>query len=755
MDLIQRFFVALAFSLVASALVAAEADRGKQLYQKSCVRCHGAAGEGTKHYSQRLAGDRPLADLAKVIAETMPDDDPGTCTGADAQAVAAYIYNEFYSPIAQARHRPARIELAHLTVRQYQNVLADLVGSFGPTVRYDDRRGLKAEYFRSRNMNRGERAIERTDAQVDFSYGESSPDPTKIKPAEFSAHWQGAVLPVETGDYEFVVRTHNGARLWVNGTVKPLIDAWVKSGNDTEYRAAIRLLGGRAYPLRLQFLKGKEKTASVALLWRPPSQPLQIVPERCLWPGWTPEVYVTPAVLPADDRSTGFERGNTVSQAWDQATTEGAVDAATFVAGRLKHFAGVDDKTSDRTGQLKQFARRFAERAFRRPLTDDEARLYVDRQFQRAADSNVALTRSLILVLKSPRFLYPGIPSDKPDAYETASRLALGLWDSLPDETLLKAAAAGKLNVRADVLKQTERMIADPRARAKVRAFLLQWLKVDLQPDLAKDPAKYPGFDPQLVADLRASLELFLDDVVWSEASDFRQLLLANQVYLNGRLAKFYGVNLPADAGFQKVPLDEAERAGVLSHPYLLSTFAYTASSSPIHRGVFLARSVVGRMLRPPPEAVAPLAADLRPELTTRERVALQTKPETCQACHGLINPLGFALERFDAVGRFRREENGKPIDATGYYLDQAGATGQFVGARALAEYLAGSPEVQGAFVEQLFLYLVKQPIRAYGDAREEDLRARFAGQGYSIRRLLIDIVTDVALAPAAPAEKT
>ena len=151
--------------------------------------------------------------------------------------------------------------------------------------------------------------------------------------------------------------------------------------------------------------------------------------------------------------------------------------------------------------------------------------------------------------------------------------------------------------------------------------------------------------------------------MVWSPASDFRQLLLADYLYLNGRLARFYGGNLPADSSFQKVSLDPEARAGVLSHPYLMATFAYTSTSSPIHRGVFLARNVLGQMLRPPPEAFTPLPAELHPSLTTRERVALQTQPQACQSCHSMINPLGFTLEHFDAVGRYQAKEKDKPID--------------------------------------------------------------------------------------------
>jgi len=348
-------------------------------------------------------------------------------------------------------------------------------------------------------------------------------------------------------------------------------------------------------------------------------------------------------------------------------------------------------------------------------------------------------------VLNSPRFLYQDTAAD-PDGYDVAARLSLGLWDTLPDRELLAAAASGQLANRSDVARQAERMLADPRAHAKVREFFLAWLKVDPAPDLAKDSKRFPGFDAAIASDLRSSLDLFLDDLLWSETSDFRQLLLADYLYLNGRLARFYGIDLPADAPFQKVTLNPHERAGVLSHPYLMSAFSYTATSSPIHRGVFLARNVLGQSLRPPPEAFTPLAPDLHPGLTTRERVALQTSSQACQSCHSMINPLGFTLEHFDAVGRYQDKEKGKLIDATGAYLTRTGERVTFAGVRDLARYLAASEETQEAFVERLFHCLVKQPIRAFGPRELPDLRQYFASHDCNMRKLIVEIMAASAL---------
>jgi cytochrome c553 len=752
--------------------LAAEGATGEQIYRKKCASCHGTDGEGTKERPKPLVGDRSPAQLARFIAKSMPKDDPGSCKGEDAEKVAAYIHDAFYSTAARERTKPPRIELSRLTVRQYQNAVADLIGSFRTPARLDDSHGLNAEYFRSYGLRNGNRVFERTDPAVHFDFGESSPDFESFEAHQFGIRWEGAVLAPDTGTYEFIVRTEHGARLWVNNTEKPLIDAWVKSGNDTEYRASIVLMGGRAYPLRLDFAKGKQGEpdgkkdetkpppvkASIVLEWKPPQRPAEVIPERNLSPQRVPETFVTATPFPPDDRSTGYERGTSVSKAWDAATTDAAIEAADYVVAHLRQLSGVDDGASDRAPRLRDFCRRFAERAFRRPLTAEQAEACIERQFKDTANVETAVKPVVLRVLKSPAFLYREVGDD---SYDVASRLSFGLWDSLPDQELLEAAVAGKLANREQVARQAERMVADPRAHAKIRAFLLQWLKVESVPDISKDSKQFSGFDPALASDLRTSLELFLEDVVWSKNSDFRRLLLADDLYINGRMAKYYGIDLPADAPFQKAKLNPEQRAGVLTHPYLMATFSYTAASSPIHRGVFLAKSVLGVSLRPPPEAFTPLSAELHPKLTTRERVALQTKPVSCQACHGIINPLGYTLENFDAAGRYREKDNGQPVDSTGTYETRTGEKVKFASARDLAKFMAGSEEVHSAFTEHLFQYLVKQPIRAYGPRQLADLRDSFVGHDFSIRNLVADIVTRAALpdrkaqapAEAAPAK--
>jgi hypothetical protein len=808
----MRFPLAWTLAVVLAAGQFAFADpAGEQIYFKRCATCHGESGEGTKKHKKALTGEKSVEQLTKLIAKTMPEDDPGTLSAAESEKVAAYIHETFYSPEARERNKPPRVELARLTVKQYRNAVSDLIATFRPAAKSDGATGLRGEYYAGRNprndrRGKDRRIFERIDPEVRFTFGTGGPDPQTFDPYEFSARWEGSVLAPQTGEYDFVVRTEHALRLWVNDLRVPLIDAWVKSGSDTEFRGSIFLIAGRSYPLRLEFSKSQQGVndkkrarakppapASITLLWKLPDRVPEVIPSRHLIVTRTPEVYVPTTSFPPDDRSMGWERGTTVSKAWDQATTDAAIETAVYISANLDELAGVraanfdpgpgsgnpasinldrksgpDVPAAERAKKVRAFAGRFVERAFRRPLTSEEQLLYIDRHFESAKDPDQAIKRVVLLTLKSPRFLYRE-PATANDGYAVASRLSFALWDSLPDDELLKAASAGKLSSREEIAKQAERMLAGPRTKTKLRDFLHTWLKVDQSRDVAKDPKRFPGFDAAIVSDLRTSLDLFLDDVVWSEGSDFRRLLRDDSVYLNGRLARFYGAGLsanqdslrlalalvplpgilqpPIDLPFAKTKLDASERAGVLTHPYLMSTFAYTGTTSPIHRGVFLARGVLGVALRPPEDAFTPLPEELHPNLTTRERVMLQTKPANCQSCHVLINPLGFTLERFDAVGRHRTQDNGKPVDASGTYETRSGKVVKLTGARELGEFLANSDEVHAAFVQQLFHHLVQQPVRAYGATTPTELRQAFATSGFNMRRLAIEVATRAALA--------
>ena len=248
-----------------------------------------------------------------------------------------------------------------------------------------------------------------------------------------------------------------------------------------------------------------------------------------------------------------------------------------------------------------------------------------------------------------------------------------------------------------------------------------------------------------MLADLRESLLQFIDQVVWSEKSDYRELLRADYLLLNERLAKFYGQSVQGDA-FQRVAFDPKQRAGVVTHPYLLASMAYSRQTSPIHRGVFLTRNIVGMSLKPPPMAVAFEDSHFNPSLTMREKITELTRNNSCMSCHSTINPLGFSLENFDAIGRWRTKDNNKPVNAVSEFADADGLKVRLTGPRDIVNYVADNPSGHRAFIRHLFNHTIKQQIPAYGPQVMEQLQRSFSASGCSVQKLLIEIALVSAL---------
>ncbi len=769
-------FRRLSTRLVPSAAIAlalsggmAAADSGKEIYARHCADCHGENGEGNDEEDvDPLYGDRSIASLIRYIDRRMPEDEPELVTGEDARLVAAYIMDAFYGPEARARlHPPPEMAFARLTNRQFQESVADLLGSFGEVSQPGEGLGLTGRYFQSDGMNKKSReAFVRRDTRLDFDFGIGSPG-EGITADQFSIAWDGSLIATTTGWHEFRITTPNGARLYLNGIPQEgdsnrrddsaakrqtaLIDAWVSSGAEPRQETArMFLLGGRAYPLRLDYFKYMEERGSVRLEWKPPLGEWSVLSAPDLSPRGAVHLAVVSANFPPDDASEGYERGTAVSKAWHEATTAAAIETANAVVGRLGHFSGANEDDPERIEKLKAFLTELARRAFRRPLNDELRQQYVERAFDRDASPEEAVKRAVLMIVKSPRFLYPELAEK--DDHLVAARLALGIWDSLPDEALRAAAEKGQLRTPAQVREQARRMMQDPRAKAKLATFFRRWLKLDDERDLMKDHEAFPDFDAALVDDLRRSLEMFVDHVVWSEKSDFRELLRGEVIFANKRIADFYGLPQPEGDGFHPVNVDPARRAGVITHPFVLARLAHHDSTSPIHRGVFLTRHVLGGFLKPPPEAIAFDNHRFDPSLSMREKVTEMTKDRSCMTCHEMINPLGFALENFDAVGRFRTEENGRPIDTRSEFPAMDGRLLDLAGPRDVAEYAAGSMHARRGFVRQLFQSVIKQSPSVYGHDTVAKLEEDFAASGHHVRNLFVEINVLAALHGIEPA---
>jgi hypothetical protein len=746
--------------LLATAAAGLCAPDGAAIYAMHCANCHGDHGQGVPdEVAEPLHGNRSIPSLERYISRRMPEEDPSLVVGEDAAAVAAFIHGAFYSPASRAEAEVPPRAFARLTNRQFRESVADLLGSFGKPLPPGEGRGLSGEYFESDGMNKKARKLlGREDLALDFDFG-AGPPVQGANPEQYSIAWDGSLLAEATGWHEFRLRTPNGARLYLNGERQDgdgnrrddsgarrqaaLIDEWVSSGNEVRQTTArVYLLGGRSYPIRLDYFKYKEARGMVRLEWKPPFGEWAVLSAPWISPSPARHVAVISTAFPPDDASEGYERGTGISKAWHEAVTAAAVEAANQVVARLPQLSGANEQAPDRVERLKRFCTTLAGRAFRRPLSDELAGQIVDSAFQPGVAPEDAVKRAVIRILCSPRFLYPEL-GPQVDDFTVASRLALGMWDSLPDKELLAAAAKGHLRTPDQIRAQAERMLPDPRTKAKLDAFFQRWLKLDVEGELRKSPEHFPGFDAALVADLRHSLDLFIDHVVWDrESADFRELIVSDELFLNRRLADYYGHSVPADGGFQRVKLDPAKSAGVLTHPYLLSRLAHYDVTSPIHRGVFLTRNILGGVLRPPPEAIAFDPGSFDPKMSTREKVAEMTKDSSCMSCHDTINPLGFSLENFDASGRFRLVENERPIHAESAFLTQEGVQLHLRGPRDVAGHAARSEFARRGFIRQMFQTLVQQPPAAYGAGTLARLDQDFVRSGHHIRRLLVEMNT-------------
>ena len=751
--------------LTTCAFAAPAQHPGAAIYQKLCAECHGDRGQGVEdEYDEALAGEKSIEALARQIDRTMPEDAPEKSTPEDSKLIAEYIYDAFYSPLAQARLNPPKKELARLTIDQFRNSVMDVIGRFRMGPGFDRpvnaEQGLKAIYRgvelpkpgekpvdttpkKGIKAKRPNKTIERVEPVISFHWGPDSPDKAVLEAEQFQNRFEGSVVANETGVYEFAVKSENGFRLWINDTSEgdALIDGWVSAGPQVrEEKKSLYLVGGRAYRLQLEHFKFKEKSSSIELWWKTPHGVKELIPAHALRTERTRELMIVNTEFPADDSSGGYPRGTTISKAWDQAVTDAAIATAEHVVENLDELAQTKAAAPDRGEKLRKFANTFVEAVFRRPLSEDLKQLFIESHFKAAKTPETAVKRIVMLALKSPQFLYPSLrEGEATDDFDAASRLALTLWDSIPDKKLVQAAAAGKLKTREQIQAEARRMLADSRTKAKLHGFFHQWLDLERAEGTSKDPKIFPDFTPELLADLRESLLQFIDEVVWSEKSDYRELLQADYLLLNERLGKFYGHPVTGEE-FQRVGFDPKQRAGVVTHPYLLASLAYTKQSSPVHRGVFLTRNIVGMSLKPPMKAVVFEDSHFNPQLTMREKITEMTRSGGCMACHSMINPLGFSLENFDAVGRWRTKDNNKPVNPVGELTTAEGKTVRLTGPRDIVNYVANNPSGHRAFIRHLFHHLIKQEPTAYGIQTLDNLQRDFAANGCNIQKLILDI---------------
>jgi len=378
-------------------------------------------------------------------------------------------------------------------------------------------------------------------------------------------------------------------------------------------------------------------------------------------------------------------------------------------------------------------------RAYRRPVTDADlkAPMKFYRETRQESGFEAGIESALSSVLVSPEFLFR-VENDPPNvapntAYrisdlELASRLSFFLWSSIPDDELLNSATTGKLRTPAGLEQQVRRMLADSRSRSLVNNFAEQWLYLRNLSSTTPDMRLFPDFDDNLRQAFRQETELFFDNIIREDRA-VPELLSANYTFVNERLAKHYGIPNVYGSRFRRVEYEG--RGGLLRQGSILIVTSYATRTSPVIRGKWVLENILGVPPPPPPPAVPPLKdnAGSTKALSVRERLALHRANMPCAGCHRLMDPVGFSLENYDAVGRWRTIEEAKPIDSTGGLPD--GST--FQGVEGLQKALMGRPELfVSTFTEKLLTYALGRGVEYYdapavrqivADAQAKDFR--------------------------------
>jgi hypothetical protein len=462
----------------------------------------------------------------------------------------------------------------------------------------------------------------------------------------------------------------------------------------------------------------------------------------------------------AEEEALGFNN-NAANLVTSSALAEKYMVAAEGIAERatqaMSSVVPCDPEAIGEDACAQQFIASFGKRAFRRPLAQEEADMLLGvYQAGRAdADFRTGIEMVIEVALQSPAFLYRvefgvtplvGDTVVRLDGWEAASRLSYFLWGSMPDPDLFAAAEAGKLATKEEIAAQARRMLDEPRAREATGDFHQQWLHYGRIASVGKDATLFPGWSSAVGQLMRAETSAFIDDVVFENGGDLHALLTAPYSFMNKDLAAFYGVPGPAGDGFERVDLDPTQRAGILTTGTLLTINAHSNQTSPVHRGKLVREQFFCAQMPPPPKEVNITVPEPMAGSTARERFAEHSQNKACSGCHELMDGIGFGFENYDAVGRYRTEEDGKTIDASGS-IAKSDVDGSFDGAVEMSKKLADSRQVERCYTTQWFRYAYGRGESAEDTCTIAALGDQFAGTGGDIKELIVALTqTDAFL---------
>ena len=401
----------------------------------------------------------------------------------------------------------------------------------------------------------------------------------------------------------------------------------------------------------------------------------------------------------------------------------------------------------------RQILSRLARRAYRRPATETELRplLAFYEEGRKEGSFERGIQRGLERILASPFFIFrveqdpaslPAGNAHRLTDVEIASRLSFFLWSSIPDETLLARAERGTLQQAAALDAQITRMLADAKSSALVSNFAGQWLQLRNVRSVQPNTNLFPDFDDNLRRSMRRETELLFESIIREDRSVL-DLLRADYTYLDERLARHYGVPKIYGSQFRRVAVTDDPRRGLLGHASILAVTSHAERTSPVLRGKWVLDNFLGLVVPPPPDDVPPLVAkEGEAPKTLRAQMEAHRANPVCASCHKLMDPIGFALENFDAVGSWRTKEEAGPIDASGQLADGTRVDGVV----ALRNAILARPDVfVTTMTEKMFVYALGRGIEAYDRPAIRQIVRDAARENYRFSSLVRGIVRSAA----------
>ncbi|HSD88113.1 MAG TPA: DUF1588 domain-containing protein [Kofleriaceae bacterium] len=628
-------------------------SKGAALYQDMCQVCHGETGEGGLGPAIRDSRSS-VGQLEHVISERMPANAPGQCTGECATELANFIHDGLNSKaLACSAVPPARRRLRLLTRREYRATVHDLFGDMAPVMA----------------------CAKATDCAYRDTCTAAQCEPTACDAQTFVYDPQGRTYASVhvAGDFNSWASTiaGGGLALTYDAATKLWVGTFTVGAGHHLYKLVLDeqqwIADPRSPMTAADGFGGQNSVAEVACS--------------------TGLVGDPAAGFPVESHKAGFPFDTDAAAAL---VTSTHVDAYLASAEKLADFAAANpenlvscDWAKDRAGCGHSLVTDFGKKLFRRPLESEEVDRY-NALIAGGTDATDGVATALHAMLVSPAFLYRselGEPTDngryRLTPYEIATALSYTFIGTTPSTELLAAAGHGELSSTAGIEKWARMLLADSRARQQVGEYVLQWTGAQNVLTAEKRPDLYPDWEATRIA-LATETREFAAKVIFDGTGTFEELMTA--------------------------PNPDGKRAGLLGQRSVLATSAHSDQTSPVLRGLLVRRNFLCQDLPPPPPNGGTVPA-IDPNATTRDRFSMHSSSPACRGCHMYIDSIGFGLENFDPVGRWRDTENGKPIDASGDMNDveQLGTdTGApFTSLPQLATTIASSHAAQSCFVRQ------------------------------------------------------